>query len=625
MKITTKINIVLVTLSVLAVIVTSISFGYVSYNISLGYLKNDRQADLEVYRDLKAEEVEDYFSTLESEVLAFSKSTMIVNATKEFIDAFEKYNDDIIFKGQEPKYKKDIIDYYANQFSAEFEKQSGSDSLNAASLLNFLDPASFSLQYHYIINNPNDLKNKRKLESADDGSVYSEVHKKYHAKIREIIDGLGFKDLLIIDDSGRVVYSVEKELDFAASLKNSSLKDTSLGKVYAAAKKLVNPNAVVISDFIPYPPSYNKSAAFMATTLQSASGEIIGVVVFELLPQNLNDIITNNQKWKDIGLGNTGELYIVGSDQRYRTKSRLMLSNFSNYIKSLEKSGLSQSDIDRIKVTKNNINIQNNNSVVVRNAVLGKKGVESYINYNGVEIVSAYKPLNIKGLEWVIVASMDAKEAFIGANYFRDKIIKIAFILIGVVSVLAFILGNNLKRLIVNPIRDFSNTMAEISSTKDLTRTINYNNPDELGFMAKAFNDLLKSIQEICIHTKKSTKQIKSYVEKLDAKARIESDPNEPRVHKDRKEKNLKPSDDNDAFSEEDSESSDLEESLKELDMTLDTIDLDKDAKDSKLGYHDDYHINSEKDEIDSLCNKLYDLANEFKILEEEHERKSDW
>jgi hypothetical protein len=60
-------------------------------------------------------------------------------------------------------------------------------------------PAEIYLQYYYTANNPNPVGKKIDLDFAGDGSEYSNIHRKYHSKFRNIIKRIGYYDFNLID------------------------------------------------------------------------------------------------------------------------------------------------------------------------------------------------------------------------------------------------------------------------------------------------------------------------------------------------------------------------------------------------------------------------------------------
>jgi len=153
----------------------------------------------------------------------------------------------------------------------------------------------------------------------------------------------------------------------------------------------------------------------------------------------INKIMTNNQQWQSTGMGASGETYIVGSDFKARSISRFLLEDKSNYIAALKYSGTSTETINNISAKNTNIGLQTIQTEGVVLALSGKKGVASFPDYRGIPVLSAYSPLNIKGLKWSILAEIDQSEAFAPAKALKKSIIMTALLVIVVMSIVAII------------------------------------------------------------------------------------------------------------------------------------------------------------------------------------------
>ena len=83
------------------------------------------------------------------------------------------------------------------------------------------------------------------------------MHGVYHNSFRKIIEEFGYYDLFLIDTrSGQVIYTVQKEVDFATSLYVGPYKNTGLAKAVQQARDSQDMNAVSVADFEMYEPSY---------------------------------------------------------------------------------------------------------------------------------------------------------------------------------------------------------------------------------------------------------------------------------------------------------------------------------------------------------------------------------
>jgi methyl-accepting chemotaxis protein len=94
------------------------------------------------------------------------------------------------------------------------------------------------------------------------------------------------------------------------------------------------------------------------------------------------------------GLGETGEVYLVGSDKLMRSDSYLDPEHHS-----VKKSF---ADPDRGRA----------DTKAIRLALEGKSGSDVITDYKGNSVLSSYAFLDILGVRWAILAEMDVAEAF---------------------------------------------------------------------------------------------------------------------------------------------------------------------------------------------------------------------
>ena len=91
-------------------------------------------------------------------------------------------------------------------------------------------------------------------------------------RIRSYLEKFGFYDIFLIDnETGHIVYSVFKEVDFATSLLTGPYKETNFARAFKAASQANDKDFVKLVDFEPYYPSYNAPASFIASPIFNGS------------------------------------------------------------------------------------------------------------------------------------------------------------------------------------------------------------------------------------------------------------------------------------------------------------------------------------------------------------------
>ena len=278
-------------------------------------------------RETKRIQIEKYFNNISSQASTFSKSFMVVDAMDKFASAFIQVEQQTIASESENLESK-LLGRYRYQ-----QEYTPGASDNAVAKWMPKGKASQILQNLYISGNPDPIGEKQKLDAANDRSMYSQIHGQYHPTIRRYLEEFGYYDIFLVDaETGFVVYSVFKEVDYATNLKTGPYKDSGIGKVFRKALAAGSEDAVVIEDFAPYAPSYNASASFIASPIYDM-GEAIGVLIFQAPVDRINDVMTSGNNWKGVGLGDSGEVYLVGQGFK---RSR---GNFPEYFWCLNRSG----------------------------------------------------------------------------------------------------------------------------------------------------------------------------------------------------------------------------------------------------------------------------------------------
>ena len=279
-----------------------IAMGSAMYYLASQALMYEASNRLEAVRTIKAAQVEDYFQLIHDQIQSFSGNRMVVEATEAFEAAMATAGDESgVTPEQLAQLKAELRTYYEIDFASEYRNRNQSGNPNVDLLLNGLDDDSVYLQYQYIKKNPHPLGSKDLLDAADDDSQYSVLHGKFHPVVRDYLNRFGFYDIFLVDiDSGDIVYSVYKELDYATSLKNGPYASTGIGRAFQDAAAANVNDYVAFIDYEAYTPSYEEAASFLASPIFDGDRKV-GVAIFQLPIARINAIMAERT-----GLGKTG-------------------------------------------------------------------------------------------------------------------------------------------------------------------------------------------------------------------------------------------------------------------------------------------------------------------------------
>jgi methyl-accepting chemotaxis protein len=372
---------------------------------TVGTLRQEAFSKLQANRDVKRAAVERYFQSIHDQILTFSEDQMVIDAMRELRQDFRKFRDENHVTAETlQKQKEELRTYYAGEFTAEYRNQNGGQTPDMDSYFSKLDDDSIALQHAYIRANSNPLGSKHRLDRAEDESSYSRLHGRLHPIVRKYLEKFGYYDIFLVDpDTGDIVYTVFKELDFSTSLLDGPNAGTNFGEAFRAANAATDRDAVVLVDYKQYLPSYEAPASFIASPIYDGD-EKIGVAMFQMPIDRLNTIMGERS-----GLGETGETYLVGPDKLMRSDSYLDPQH-RNVV-----SAFRQPETGKIDTGS------------TARGLAGESGMQLLTSYTGHPVLSAYCPVKVGDFTWTLVAEIDVTEAFCpksesGEQYYKKYI-----------------------------------------------------------------------------------------------------------------------------------------------------------------------------------------------------------
>jgi class 3 adenylate cyclase len=459
---------------------------------TVAYIKNQSALRDGVFKQLtgvtrsKRSQIEAYYNTIHSHVETLSDDRMFIDAMREFRDAYRKANKTPL----NPSTVDAVVEDYRKNFYPEMQKLHMARQGFQAYLP--VTPAAFQLQSLYIVNNPHPKDQRDELIDPGDGSQYSRVHRKYHRALRDIIRKFGYYDLYFIDyETGRVVYDVSKDRDFATSLLVGPYATSNLAKVMRKCLAAEDPNDVFFSDFEPYEASRGEPTQYVASPIFDGN-ERLGVLAFQLSTKEIDRVLTGDRGWVRDGLGQTGEAILVGPDHLARSDARLYLEDPEGWLARQKARGVSDEELNRIRTFKTTILQIPLNFPSVDLALNGQQGVRTEFNEKSLTTsLVSYTPLQIEDLHWALVARMTTAEAFEPVRQLRWAFSGWGAVVLLLTALAAWLLTRQILRP-VNALVD----AAERVSAGDLTAQVHWKSNDELGTLADTFNSMTKSIRE---------------------------------------------------------------------------------------------------------------------------------
>jgi class 3 adenylate cyclase len=353
-----------------------------------------------------------------------------------------------------------------------------------------VDPVARRLQADYIARNPFPAGEKDKLLAAPGGSPYDVVHARYHPLLKRAADTVGFYDINLMDAAtGDVVYTVAKETDFASNMYNGAFTQSGFARVAKRALDPRNGGKAVIEDYTAYTPSAFLPQMFAAVPI-IADGQTIGVFVAQIDIRALNNLLTDNNGWRSTGQGETGEVTLIGEDRLMRSQSRFMIENPEKYLAQAQAFGLPTSIANQIRILGTTILYMPNRSEAVEQSFHNRTGLAQYSDSRGVEVISAYGPVEVAGLRWAIVSKKDRAEALAPAFRLKRDLLVVA----AAAAIVLTFLALGCAGLFMRPLRRVVVGMKGGSGGTSSKR-IKVRGNDEFADLARGFNGMADEIE----------------------------------------------------------------------------------------------------------------------------------
>ncbi|WLE95983.1 MAG: ATP-binding protein [Candidatus Electrothrix communis] len=459
-------------------------------------MRQDAVDRLTAIRDNRAKIVEYYFSQKRSQVQLLAKNVEVVQASENFGIGFhileqELNLSDITRKKMNTtlsgRYTEIAEKHPVHSRNKDNKEHRHDYSVQPRMLPDSTEGKILQAIYNSFGSSPNDMNHAE--EERFSATTYSQTQEKYHPLLQNYLKEFRFYDFFIIDsETGVITYSVKKEIDFGTSLLTGPYKDSNLAKLFVQVQRSEKP-AVLYADFEHYVPSADLPTSFFAYPI-FLNNKQIGVFAAQLSVEELNEVLTDNRQWATAGLGETGETYLVGSDRLMRNDSRFLLEALDDDVQHGKKKKISHYVWEELPPEKTTILHQNVHSDTSEQAFSGKTGIDISIDYRGVKVVSAFRPVDIPDVDWILLVEMDTEEVFHVLYTFKIRMIIIMIALLLFVVLFSYYMARFFSR----PVKQLVTDIQKFGPNA-LDCRISLSGKGEFSDIANAFNETAERLQ----------------------------------------------------------------------------------------------------------------------------------
>ncbi|MFJ4998760.1 adenylate/guanylate cyclase domain-containing protein [Microbacterium sp. NPDC088619] len=482
LSIQSKLLIMLLAVSLVSSVIVG-AIGFVNGRQSL----HDSAVDqLITIRSMRAAEITDALETVKRDASLHSRNLSAQTLSTSLNEGFEELQQ----HEPEPGEREGLEAYYRDFFIPQLEGRTGDEYGDSAFIPDSV--AGQHLQSHFTTQNEDfdaDYDTLLNDNDPDDGTPYGEATVRYGDYFTRLVEEAGYEDALLMNLDGDVVFSAYKGPELGTNLLTGAYRDTVLAGAYSDAIATNSVNTVILTDFERWIPSLNIPTMWVISPVGN-DDRITGAIAFQVSIQTINDLTTGSEQWKSQGLGDTGEVYLVGRDDLMRSNSRRLIEDPASYQEIAINGGVPPSVAERAVEVNGTVLLQQVNTQAVTDAQAGRSGTTIGRDYLGRESVTAYAPLEVEGLDWVIIARIDSEEAFAPVSDFtRTVLLSLLGIMLGV-SLLSLLLA----QVFTCPVHRLVGAVHRVAEG-DLDVQVPQGSRDEFGDLGSAFNDMASSLR----------------------------------------------------------------------------------------------------------------------------------
>ena len=425
--------------------------------------------------------VEMLFADLTNSLIVYTSGSTAAEAVQAFSAGFDELANATIDPGQQ----QSLVNFYNDKLIKPIQQATG-DQLSLNAVLPDTNAQRY-LQVHYTIPS---YGASTPLDDAGDGSAWSAANARFNNYFREIATRFEYRDVMLLDARGDVVYSVNKGPALGTNILTGPYRESNLRGAYEKAMTADSVDFVWITDFQPFQGAYGAPIAWLVSPI-TAAGKPTGVLALPLPISKVNRIMTADKHWKAAGMGETAETYLAGPDKLMRSDSRLFLEDPKKYQREALAAGTPPDIVEKAIRWNGTTLVQPVETTAVRAAQRGQTGTVIDTGYLGERELTAYAPLHVPNsdLRWSILATRDSAEAFERIGSFTRTLVITTAALVFVICVAAMLVA----QIFVRPLRRLQAGAQEISAG-NYDVTIPVTSRDEIGDLTLAFNEMSRNL-----------------------------------------------------------------------------------------------------------------------------------
>ncbi len=319
---------------------------------------------------------------------------------------------------------------------------------------------------------------------------FFKIHESIHPFFLDYAERFNISDILLVDNTGTVVYSLQKSLNFGTNLNSGVFSSTSLGDAYRWSLTAA-PRSYKFYDFSSSGVFSLAPAAYFVSPVFDKF-QLLGAVIFQISLDRIDQILSDNNQWKKMGLKETGEVLAIGPDGLLRNNSRAFFENPSKFLRKYENLGGSKQVITALEESKTTALKLGLSTEKTRHYFRSEELITSENDYMDEPGLASIGKIHLPGDgEWLIVAKINRDEAVAPLSKYLIPFTIAAMASLGI-FILIFLM---LAKLLTSPLRSLELAFAKLNN-QNWKERLQYKSNDEHAQVFSDYNKLAETLEK---------------------------------------------------------------------------------------------------------------------------------
>lgn len=480
MTISTRLLLGAVALTLLAILSSAAAIGWLAYKEGSQATEKALESQFQAIASGREDALRGLYQGYGDLLHSLAQGRMTQQAVYGFVQPFDSYRYEVPFMDP-ASLQEQLASWYRKHYLPYYQGLSGDTPL----LNQWLEEMTYEaqlLQHYYLQGNSGGVRNMAAMDDRGDSTIYGQQHKKYHNSYRDIVERFGFSDLMLVDRRAeRVIYSVNKGALLGTSLKQGPFSDSALAQLVADLRHQPG-DGLRSSGFSQ--PAFRPGQKVMYLGLPVTHSALNrkqpdGYLIVEVPAQRLNQVINPKGAWQTLGLGETGETYLVDA-------AGTLITQLRDPLDASKPTDFATDPVDQ--------------------ALDGEAGLGQFPDYLGRTMVTAWRPVRLGDHDYALVVQQSPDEVFDSLDQLASEIVRGGLLMSLPLAALALLAAFWLARSISRPLVQLATQVDKAARERDLTLSVEQQRSDEIGRISRSIQSLFDVLCQTLGQVKESSR-----------------------------------------------------------------------------------------------------------------------